>query len=315
MIPLRNLRSLNLNQLPILRELLRQESITKAAKTLNLSQPAVSNILKSLRGHFEDELLAREGKQMARTPKGEELLVFLESALVRIESAIAGGQFDPATATGPIRIAVVDNLIGTFAGPMCRILAEEAPDLAVQFVFPTNDLASDLKSGAVDIAITSSLFMDSPVISESLHNEIHTQQLGVEKLVCIGRRDDPQLAGGLSLDTYLSRPHASYTVDPDHPHTIERQYMRDMNLNRATRISTSSNQSLLAIVAKSDCLAIVPLTMAKLGKKQYPIQIFKTPMNLPDIKWVVAWHERITDSPLNHWTLEAIFRCSKELEV
>lgn len=315
MSSLKNLRSVNLNQLPILRELLRQESITKAATVLNLSQPAVSNILKTLRGHFEDELLTREGKKMVRTPKGQELLIFLESALVHMESAIQGSHFDPAAATGPVRLAVVDNLIGTFAGPMCNILAKEAPHLAVEFVPPTHNLANDLKSGAVDIAITSTTFIDSPAIAESLRREIHTQQLGMERLVCIGRRDDPELANGLTLETYLSRPHASYTVDPDHPHTIERQYIKDMSLSRPTRISSSSNQSLLAIVAKSDCLAIVPFTLARQGKKQYPIQIFKTPMSLPDIKWVVVWHERIKDSPLIHWTLDAMFRCSRELEI
>ncbi len=315
MSSLRNLRSLNLNQLPILRELLRQESITKAAATLNLSQPAVSNVLKALRGHFKDELLVREGKNMLRTAKGQELLVILEPALVHIESAITGSDFDPLSASGPVRIAAVDNLVATFAGPMCKILEKEAPRLQLQFVIASNKLASDLKSGVADIAITSTVFMDSPAIGESLRNELHTQVIGVERLVCIARRGDKQLANGMSLETYLSRPHASYIVDPDHPHTVERQRLRDLNLSRPARIATSCNQSLLSIVADSDCLAIVPATMAMLGAKRHRIQIFRPPVDLPDIKWVVAWHQRLSNSPLIRWSIDAMMRVRKELSI
>jgi DNA-binding transcriptional LysR family regulator len=310
-----NLRSLNLNQLPILRELLRHESITKAATSLNLSQPAVSNVLKTLRGHFGDELLVRDGTKMSRTVKGQELLSVLEPALVHIESAIKGSDFDPLSAVGPVRIAAVDNLLATFAGPMCKLLEKEAPNLQLQFVFASRDLAADLKSGAADIAITSTVFLDSPGISESLRNEIHTQQIGVERLACIARRGDKELANGLSLETYMSRPHASYIVDPDHPHTVERQLMRQLDINRPVRVATSCNQSLLSIVADSDCLAIVPATMAMSGAKRHRIQIFRPPVDLPDIKWVVAWHQRLSNAPLIRWSIDAMMRVRKELKV
>lgn len=309
-----NLRSLNLNQLPILRELLRHESITKAAASLNLSQPAVSNVLKTLRGHFGDELLAREGKQMFRTAKGQELLAILEPALVHIESAIKGSDFDPLSAVGPVRIAAVDNLLATFAGPMCKLLEKEAPNLQLQFMFPSRKLAADLKSGAADIAITSTAFLNSPAVSETLRNEIQTQVIGVERLACIARRGDPQLVRGLSLESYLSRPHASYIVDPDHPHSVERQQMRELNLNWPVRVATSCNQSLLSIVADSDCLAIVPATMAMLGAKRHRIQIFRPPVDLPDIRWVVAWHQRLSNAPLIRWSIDAMMRVRKELK-
>ncbi|WP_275897585.1 LysR family transcriptional regulator [Sphingorhabdus sp. Alg239-R122] len=315
MSSLQHLRSVNLNQLPILREILRQESITRAAESLNLSQPAVSNVLKSLRGHFGDDLLTRDGTNMRRTTKGEELLLLLETALAHIESAIKGGEFDPALATGPVRIATVDNVISTFAGPMCQKLEKEAPNLEVQFVIATHNLAGDLKSGAVDIAVTSTEFMDSPAIPESLRKELCTKPVGVERLVCIGRSDDVQLANGLSLDVYLSRPHASYVVDPDHHHTVERQHIRDVGLSRSTRIATSSNHTLPAIVANSNCIAIVPMTLAKSAARQYPIKIFRPPFDLPDIKWVMAWHERGSVNPLLRWSKDAILRCSKELEL
>ena len=75
---LSNLRLINLNYLPVLREVLRQRSFSVAAKKLHISQPAISNTIRVMRGHFDDELLVRSGKGMELTTKGEELLQLLE---------------------------------------------------------------------------------------------------------------------------------------------------------------------------------------------------------------------------------------------
>lgn len=304
------LRSLNLNHLPILREVLRLESVTKAADALHLSQPAVSNILKALRGYFDDELIARDGTAMRRTQKGQELLALLETSLSRVETAVEGRSFDPKTATGPLRIAAVDNLVGLAAGPMCQVLAEEAPELRVQFVGATRSLAEDLKSGAVELAVTSTEFINSAAIPDSLRDEIHTLPIATESLVCIARDDDEAFASGLSLEDYLARSHASYTVDPDHPYTIERKRIREAGVNRTTRASTTSNQSLPEIVAASDCLAIVPISMAITASKLLPLQYRKPPIDLPDIEWIVAWHERSSANDLVQWAKDRVVECS-----
>ncbi len=304
------LRSLNLNQLPILREVLRQESVSQAADELNLSQPAVSNVLKSLRGHFDDQLIVRDGQTMKRTPRGEELLELLEASLSQVEAAVEGKRFDPTDTRGPVRIATVDNLIGLVAAPMSTILANEAPKLSVQFVLASQSLAEDLKSGSVDIAVTSTEFINSSTIADSLRDDILVLPVAREPLVCIAHSDDTEFAQGLTLEEYLARPHASYTVDPDHPHTVERKHIRELGLRRATRISTTCNQSLPDIVASSDCLAIVPISMALKASKILPIQYHKPPLPLPDIEWIVAWHNRASNDPLVQWARDKILECA-----
>lgn len=58
------LRGVNLNLLPILRELLRERNVTAAAKRLNLTQSGVSEALGRLRVQFGDELLVKTGRRM-----------------------------------------------------------------------------------------------------------------------------------------------------------------------------------------------------------------------------------------------------------
>jgi LysR family transcriptional regulator, nod-box dependent transcriptional activator len=254
----RNLRSLNLNFLPILRETLRQRHISKAADKLNLSQPTVSSALKAMREHFEDELLIRDGRELRLTTKGEQILGALELALHHVETAITGDDFDLLTATGTVRISTVDHVIGTLAGPLSALLVEEAPNLQLQFATVAVSVADELQSGALDIAITSTIMMETLSITESGRRELTSQMLATERLVCIGRSDDQELAKGLSLEAYLARPHASFVVDPEHYHTVERQTLLELGLEQKTRILSTSNQSLPAVVAASGCLALIP---------------------------------------------------------
>ena len=64
---------LNGHLLNALITLLDEESVTRAANRLNLSQPAGSLLLKQLREIFQDPLLVRSGSGMVRTERGTEL--------------------------------------------------------------------------------------------------------------------------------------------------------------------------------------------------------------------------------------------------
>src|SRR3954470_1399976 len=56
-----HLANLDLNLLVVLRELLRERNVTRAAARLGVSQPAASAALARLRRHFGDELLVGSG--------------------------------------------------------------------------------------------------------------------------------------------------------------------------------------------------------------------------------------------------------------
>lgn len=303
-----NLRSLNLNYLPVLREVLRQRSLSKAAAKLHLTQPAVSNTMRILRLHFADELLARSGKDMQLTAMGQQLLQSLELALVHVESVVGGEARDLATATGTVRIATVDNVIGAMAGSLARLGAQEAPNLQLELVIATRDLAHELQSGSIDIGITSTVMFDRLQIGESARRQLRSEVLADERLVCIGPRDDELLSVGLTADDYLARPHASYMVDPEQHHTVERQVLADLGLDQNSQIRTASNLSLPGIVCASGCLSIVPESLAREAVAHYPIQIVDPPMAVPDIRWVVIWHQRGENDPIVKWAVEAIIR-------
>src|SRR5689334_351018 len=75
------MRSLNLDQLRAFVEVVERGSFTRAAKELNLSQPAVTHQVRELERRFDVLLVERLGKRVFLTQAGEKLIPHARSLL------------------------------------------------------------------------------------------------------------------------------------------------------------------------------------------------------------------------------------------
>ncbi len=82
-------QKLDLNLLVVLDALLREHSVSRAARHLNLSQPAVSSALKRLRDYFNDDILVVQGKRMVPTAHAQSIAPLVSQILGEIEALIA----------------------------------------------------------------------------------------------------------------------------------------------------------------------------------------------------------------------------------
>src|SRR5690349_8173602 len=80
-----NINETNLRLFLVLDALLSEMSVTRAAKRLNLTQPAVSHALKQLRALYKDELFVRSADGLAPTPLATSLAPMLRSGLSELE--------------------------------------------------------------------------------------------------------------------------------------------------------------------------------------------------------------------------------------
>ena len=83
-----NLRSIDLNLLVVLQALLAERHVSKAAKRVGLSQPALSNALERLRVLFDDPILIRHGNRFMPSPKAERLAGPLNDVLAGVEAVV-----------------------------------------------------------------------------------------------------------------------------------------------------------------------------------------------------------------------------------
>ncbi|WP_449121623.1 LysR family transcriptional regulator [Pseudomonas viridiflava] len=78
----------DLNLLITLAVVYREKSVSQAAGHLRVSQPAVSNALRKLRGLFNDELFIRSNGEFLITAKCEQFMSQVEPAIISIQAAL-----------------------------------------------------------------------------------------------------------------------------------------------------------------------------------------------------------------------------------
>jgi DNA-binding transcriptional LysR family regulator len=81
--------SIDLNLLVVFLRIYKERNLTLAAKSLGVTQPAVSNSLVKLRSKFDDQLFRRAGRGVVPTNKAEEIAAALCPAMKQIEIVLA----------------------------------------------------------------------------------------------------------------------------------------------------------------------------------------------------------------------------------
>ncbi|WOV87501.1 LysR family transcriptional regulator [Sporosarcina oncorhynchi] len=132
----------------------KNESFSRAAKALFMTQPAVSQSIMQLERELDTRLFNRTPKGVTPTTEGSLLLEYVNSAMNLIEigeEKIA--EFKNLT-TGELRIGVGDTISKHVLLPQLEAFRNRYPNIKLKIENGTTDaLISFLKSGEVDIGI------------------------------------------------------------------------------------------------------------------------------------------------------------------
>ncbi len=197
------LRQADLNLLVVFSVLAEERNVSRAAKRLLLSQPAVSRALQRMRDTFHDDLLVRTAKGYEPTPQGERVLRELEIMLPKLDRLISGSTFDPKTEHVP------SGLRRRTMRPRSSLPFSVARFLPaarqVRFTFASwrGDAFEDLTHGRLDLALIGDEgHVPSPLLTEVIYEE---------ELVCIVAADAPYQRQ-LTLKQYLAAEHIGVDV-------------------------------------------------------------------------------------------------------
>jgi DNA-binding transcriptional LysR family regulator len=129
----------------------RENSFTRAAAQLGVSQSALSHTLRELEARLGLRLLNRTTRSVAATEAGERLLRTLGPAFDEINAALAGlGEFRDKP-SGTIRLTAGEHAANTVVWPALERLLPEYPDLKVE-VDVDNGL-TDIVTGHYDAGV------------------------------------------------------------------------------------------------------------------------------------------------------------------
>lgn len=127
-----NLRAVDLNLLVIFDTLIREKHVTRAARKVPMSQPAMSSALARLRVLFADELFIRVNGQMEPTPRAIEISAGVTRILKEAERLMLSEvSFDPS-ASGLTFSGRMADLMGSMLLPeLLAYVTSQAPGVKI----------------------------------------------------------------------------------------------------------------------------------------------------------------------------------------
>jgi DNA-binding transcriptional LysR family regulator len=174
------MRSLNLDQLRTLMEVVACGSFSAAARRLNLTQPAVSLQIRELEARFGVQLIERLGKRAHATAPGQQLVEAGQRIFQECDAARAAmGRFRSGW-LGRVRVGTTLTALTYRLPSILSKLRADRPDIEL-FVsnMPTQDAVAGIIQNKIDLAI---------VVLPIENKELRTMKLCEEKLVAIFTR-------------------------------------------------------------------------------------------------------------------------------
>ncbi|MCL2796887.1 MAG: LysR family transcriptional regulator [Firmicutes bacterium] len=148
-------------------------SITNAAKELYISQPAVSQAIKQLEAQLGGKLFKRTPKGMELTAEGLAMYEFIDRANILIDQAQTRFNHMKDLQRGSIKIGASDNICRTVLMPYVEKFHATYPKIKLTFVNGTSAQTVQLiKSGLIDVGIVN-LPIDEPEILADAVGELH----------------------------------------------------------------------------------------------------------------------------------------------
>ncbi|RYF76188.1 MAG: LysR family transcriptional regulator, partial [Comamonadaceae bacterium] len=206
-----NFRTLDLNLLRVFDEVMAERSMTRAARNLAITQPAVSNALRRLRDLLGDELVRRSGAGIEPTSRALALWPAVRESLRQLQDTLSPSAFEPALAENTFVLTMADATASELIPGLMRILEADAPGLSVRVLpLATRDPRRLLEEENADIAVGyfPSVLADMTARAQAgTALPFESQQLYLGQYVCVMRRNHPLAAGPLTLDAFCTARH------------------------------------------------------------------------------------------------------------
>lgn len=296
-------RKLDLNLLKALDALIDEGSVTRAARRLSLTQPAVSGMLTRLRDYFDDPLFVRAQRGVVPTLRAQQLATPVKQILSDVATLLRPAGFEPGEAQMTFTVAATDYALRAAIVPLMAALRRQAPGIRVAVVAVEHHrMARQLERGDIDLAL---------VTPQTTPEELHGRALYQEQYVCAMRQGHPAMQEApLSLDTFCELEHilvsdsASFMGVTDEALTC---------VGRERRVGMAVNSFLVLpdVLLSTDMIAVVPQRLVSGNAR---LAVMAPPLPVPGFTKSMAWHERTHRDAAQQWIRALLLDICRENE-
>ncbi|HWO39962.1 MAG TPA: LysR family transcriptional regulator [Candidatus Acidoferrum sp.] len=317
------LETFDLNLLKIFDALFQHGSVNAAASEIAVSPSAISHALGRLREAFDDDLFVKGPGGMSPTARATEIADRVAAVLLQVRSVLGSEEFDPRKSERHFRV-LCNHYAGWLILPYAvRHLLEKAPGitLTVECEY-SKSIADELDTGVVDLVIGTFGQMPERLESELLYSD---------RWVWVLRADHPSLTTELTTERLLQLPQLVIAIN-EVGRSID-GFVTEAGLERLTvankmflgdvaarsRYSAqlkaamviNSAEVALAILARSDLVALLPERLANTMSRLYKLKIIEFEEKDNVLEHRLVWHRKHGADPATTW-LRAVFCASVE---
>jgi DNA-binding transcriptional LysR family regulator len=228
-------------------------SINRAARALNITQPALTRNIARLEQEVGAPLLERSAKGVALTPYGAALVAHARTIAGELRATVDEIDALKGNRSGLVRLGATSVVLGQFVPPALDTLRRDQPEVSVRIIEAGRDqLLSQLRRGELDLVVAT--MPDKEVV-----DDLNIQRLFSFELSVIARAEHPIFQqreisfADLARFQWVLPP-----ADTAFYQRVSRAFGRAGIPFPGASVETGSPQASKELVSASDLLAIVP---------------------------------------------------------
>ncbi|WWO99782.1 MAG: LysR family transcriptional regulator [Candidatus Dasytiphilus stammeri] len=280
----------DLNLLIVLDMLLEVSSVSKTARKLNVTPPAISKSLNKIREAFQDQILVRSGSKLMLTPLAFQLKPQIRKIINDIKSIFYQNlSFRVGEQSLSFNIVSNDILISILSYHFISKIKPGEPNVLMEFKYD-NLSESFLRKENLDLYIGE---------SRDLSPEIKIRTVYRDNCLIIANTQHEILKKSKNLDNLSNY---NFISTKGQINTIIDQIFLDQGYQRKIISINPSYFSTLETIINTNCLAVIPISFFHIiTRLRLEIAAFQPEINLPKISIIQAWHPRNDNSPAHKW--------------
>jgi DNA-binding transcriptional LysR family regulator len=286
----------DLNQLFVLKAVLSENSVARAAQRLHLSPSAMSRALARVRETVGDPILVKAGRRLVPTPRAIEMRDRVDQLIHDAQAVLL-----PATAPDLGRVVrtftlrTSEGFVETFGPALIRRITKDAPGIRLRFVARQTRDAAGLRDGAVDL--------ETGVVDRTTSPELRQLPLFADRMVGVMRAGHRLRTSRMTAAAYAGAAHIGISRE-----TVDRGWVEEalaaLELERNVTTTVSGFATAIALARGSDLIATVPerhTAALRAGMRTFPL-----PFKLPSVRVSMLWHPRMHADPIHAWLRECV---------
>lgn len=230
-------------------------SFTRAAELLHISQPALSQHIKSLEADLGTQLFDRSGRQIRLTDTGEVYLQYIRRAFQALNEGKRAIHDIADLSRGTIRLAVTPTFITYFIGPLSNQLYVLYPNIHLHIQTTTQDkIEHMLLHDEIDIGIG---------FNESHSPNISAEHLLTERLALVVHKHHP-LASRIAVTLEEINDYPLVLLNQHFTTRLEiDDHFRHLGVHLQAHTEVDSISAILEIIRQTSLVTIIPENIPK----------------------------------------------------